>query len=230
MDTVDLLDFARGPALIGSLAVFVLGTAWRLVGVLSRPGMSDRSAARENTPSNAAGAWHGIVRGMWPRREFGAAAQTAAVNGYVFHIGLALVFFGYAPHIAFIHRHTGLSWPALPDAVMLLAGAATIVSLLMALAGRLTDPVLKAISRPDDTISWTVTFLPMITGMAVLAEPSAATLAHAHAVYRGPLAVHLLSLELLLVWFPFGKLMHAVLFAFSRGATGMRFSHRGVRI
>ena len=48
-------------------------------------------------------------------------------------------------------------------------------------------------------------------------------------IYRGPLAVHLLSLELLLIWFPFGKLMHAVLFAFSRGATGMRFSHRGVR-
>jgi hypothetical protein len=41
--------------------------------------------------------------------------------------------------------------------------------------------------------------------------------------------VHLLSLELFLLWFPFGKLMHAVLFAFSRGATGMRFGHRGVR-
>jgi len=227
---MDLLDFARGPGLTGSLAVFVLGTAWRLVGVLSRPRMSDRSAAREDAPSHAAGAWHGIVRGMWPRREFGASAQTAAINGYVFHIGLALVFFGYAPHIAFIARHTGLSWPALPDAVMLMASSATIVSLLIALAARLTDPVLKAISRPDDTISWTVTFLPMITGMAVIAEPSAATLAHAHTVYRGPLAVHLLSLELLLLWFPFGKLMHAVLFAFSRGATGVRFSHRGVQI
>jgi nitrate reductase gamma subunit len=227
---MDLLDIARGPALIGSVAVFVLGSAWRLYRVLSRPGASDRSAAREGAPSNAAGAWHGIVRGMWPRREFGVTARTAAINGYVFHIGLALVFFGYAPHIAFIHRHSGLSWPALPDTVMLLASAATIVSLLMALAARLTDPVLKAISRPDDTISWTVTLLPMITGMAVIAEPSAATLAHAQAVYRGPLAVHLLSLELLLVWFPFGKLMHAVLFAFSRGATGLRFSHRGVRI
>lgn len=227
---MDLLDFARGPALIGSVAVFVLGTAWRLAGVLRRPGMTDRSAAREGAPSNAAGAWHGIVRGMWPRREFGAAARTAAANGYVFHLGLALVFFGYAPHIAFIQRHTGLGWPALPDAVMLLASAATIVSLLIALTARLSDPVLKTISRPDDTISWTVTLLPMITGMAVIAEPSAATLAQNHVLYRGPLAVHLLSLELLLLWFPFGKLSHAVLFAFSRGATGMRFGHRGVRI
>jgi hypothetical protein len=64
--------------------------------------------------------------------------------------------------------------------------------------------------------------------MAVLNEPSAAVLARDHVLYRGPLAVHLLTLELLLIWFPFGKLMHAVLFAFSRGATGVRFSHRGV--
>jgi nitrate reductase gamma subunit len=228
---MDLLDFARGPALAVSVAVFVLGTAWRLAGVLRRPPMTDRSAARDGAPSDAAAAWHGIVRGMWPRAEFGSAVRIAAVNGYVFHIGLALVFFGYAPHIAFIQRYTGLAWPALPDTLMPLVSAATIVALLIALVARLGDPVLKAISRPDDLITWTVTFLPMITGMAVIAEPSAATLAHGdHTVYRGPLAVHLLSLELLLLWFPFGKLMHALLFAFSRGATGVRFGHRGVKL
>ncbi len=156
------------------------------------------------------------------------AARGSTVNGYVFHIGLALVFFGYAPHIAFIHRVTGLSWPALPDEVMYLASAVTIVSLLIALASRLTNPVLKLISNADDKITWTITFLPLITGMAVMSEPSATLLARDHVIYGGPLAVHLLSLELLLIWFPFGKLMHAVLFAFSRGATGIRFGHRGV--
>ncbi len=64
--------------------------------------------------------------------------------------------------------------------------------------------------------------------MAVTSGPSEALLAREHVIYGGPLAAHLLSLELLLMWFPFGKLMHAFLFAFSRGATGMRFSHRGV--
>ena len=99
----------------------------------------------------------------------------------------------------------------------------------MALALRLNDPVRKKISTADDMISWTVTFLPFVTGMAVTSDPSAALLARDHVIYAGPLAVHLLSLELLLLWFPFGKLMHAVLFAFSRGATGLRFGHRGVR-
>lgn len=227
---MELLDFARGPALTVAIVVFVSGTLWRLGGVLLRPRMPDLSPPRRGAPSRLAGASHAIVRGMWPRKEFGPAARVRSVNGSVFHIGLALVFLGYAPHIAFIGRVTGLSWPALPDMVMYPAAGATIIALLLALVSRLTNPVLVKISNADDMITWTVTFLPLLTGMALLAEPSAAVLARGHVVYAGPLAAHLLSLELLLLWFPFGKLMHALLFAFSRGATGMRFSHRGVKV
>ncbi|MGZ8255456.1 MAG: hypothetical protein ACXWVT_11435 [Burkholderiaceae bacterium] len=191
--------------------------------------MPDLSPAREGAPSKPVGALRAIVRGMWPRREFGQALWVRTINGYAFHIGLALVAFGYAPHIAFVRRLTLLHWPALPDWVMYLAAGVTIVSLLLALLWRLTDPVLRTISDAGDMISWTVTFLPLITGMLVVAEPSAAVLARARVLYPVPLALHLLSLELLLIWFPFGKLMHALLFPFSRGATGIRFSHRGVR-
>jgi nitrate reductase gamma subunit len=227
---MDLLDFARGPALVAALTVFSLVTLWRLGHVLTRPRRPDLSPPREGAPSAAAGAGRAVLRGLWPRREFGAASRFATLNGYAFHLGLALVVFGYAPHIAFIHRLTGLGWPALPDAAMYLASAATLVSLLLAMLARVTDPVLQLISTRDDHISWALTLLPVFTGMAVLSEPSAVLLARDHATYRGPLAIHLLSLELLLLWFPFGKLMHAVLFVFSRGATGVRFSHRGVRI
>lgn len=227
---MNLLEFARGPALWFSLAVFVPGTLWRLAGILRRPRAPDLSPAREGAQSNAAGAFGAIAHYMWPRKEFRRTALVTTVNGYVFHIGLALIFFGYAPHIAFIGRVAGLTWPALPDMVMYVAAAVTIVSLLVALGARLTDPVLRKISNADDSITWTITFLPLVTGMAVALEPSAAILARGQVLYPVPLAVHLLSLELLLVWFPFGKLMHAVLFAFSRGATGMRFSHRGVKV
>lgn len=227
---LDLLDIARGPALVFAIAVFVLGSLWRLVGVLRRPRLRDLSPARANAPSSAAAVRHAIVRGMWPRAAFSRRTLYLTINGYIFHIGLALVFFGYAPHIAFIRRISGLSWPALPDVVMYLAAAATILSLLLALTLRMTDPVRKTISTADDWVTWAIVFLPLVTGMAVLIEPSQAILAHPHTVYRGPVAVHLLSLELLLVWFPFGKLMHALLFAFSRGATGVRFSHRGVQV
>ena len=227
---MDLLDFARGPAWVFSLAVFTLGTLWRLWAVLRLPRMADLSPPREGAASKLNAALTGILRGLWPRRAFGAAALGSTINGYVFHIGLALIFLGYAPHIEFIRRITGIGWPALPDLVMYLASGFTLISLLLALWFRLGDPVLRRISNVDDWISWTVVFLPIFTGMAVMSGPSDAILARDHVLFRGPLAMHLLSLELLLIWFPFGKLMHAVWFALSRGATGIRFSHRGVRI
>lgn len=225
---MDLLDFARGPALAVALGVFVLGSAWRLARALTRPRMPDLSPPREGAPSNATGALRHILRGLWPQRTFGSSTRFRGLNGYIFHIGLALLFFGYAPHIAFVHRLTGLSWPALPDMAMYLTAGVTIVSLLLALLARMTNPVLQRLSVADDWISWSLTFLPILTGMAVITEPSAMSLARAHVLYRDPLAAHLLTLELLLIWFPFGKLMHAFWFAFSRGATGARFSHRGV--
>lgn len=227
---MDLLDFARGPGLFVAVAIFLLGSTWRLVGILRLPRRPDLSPPREGAPAAAVAALRSIVRGLWPRRTFGQMAAVISVNAYVFHLGLAVVFLGYAPHIAFVHRLTGLSWPALPDPVMYLAASATMVALLLALVMRLSSPVLRQISVGDDLISWTVTFLPFITGMAVLAEPSAALLSHDAPLYRGPLALHLLSLELLLVWFPFGKLMHAFLFFLSRAATGIRFAHRGVEV
>jgi nitrate reductase gamma subunit len=225
---LNLLEFARGPGLTFALAVFVLGTLWRLIGVLRLPRLRDVSPPREAAPSALAAVLSANLRAMWPRKAFVPFTLWVTINGYVFHIGLALVLFGYAPHISFIRRIVGFGWPALPDVVMYVAASATIVAMLMALVLRLTDPVRNKISNADDFISWTITFLPLFTGMALAGESSQALLARSHVIYGGPLAVHLLSLELLLVWFPFGKLMHAVLFAFSRGATGLRFSHRGV--
>lgn len=226
---MDLLDFARGPGLVLAVLVFVLGVAWRLAGVLRRPRLPDLSPPRAEAPPPWQGALRGIASGLWPRRTFGSSAFISSLNGFAFHIGLALVFFGYAPHIAFIERHLGLGWPALPDMVMYLAAGVTILSMLMALLMRLTDPVLKLISNANDWLSWTLTFLPVITGMAVITEASAITVARNHTIFRDPLALHLLAFELLLIWFPFGKLMHAFLFPLSRGATGVRFSHRGVQ-
>lgn len=226
---MDFLDFARGPALWLAVSVFLLGVGWRLLRVLSRPRTPDRSPAREGAPPAWLGALRGILRGFWPRRNFGTGALLTSINGYVFHLGLALVVLGYAPHIAFIQNHTGLGWPALPDVVIYLAAGLTILSLILAMLMRMTDPVRKKISNADDKITWFVTMLPLLTGMALIGESSATILARGHVIYRAPVAMHLLMVELLLLWFPFGKLMHAFLFFFSRGATGMRFSHRGIK-
>jgi nitrate reductase gamma subunit len=225
---MDLLDWVRGPLLAVSLFIFVSGVSWRLFSLWRMPVSSGPGApARQGFGTGAA--LRAAFTRMVPRGGFHPSATLVTVNPYVFHIGLAVVFLGYAPHIAFMRRLTGLSWPAFPDMVMYIAAGATFLSLLLALMFRLTDPVLKKISTADDLITWTVTFLPFITGMAVIGESSAAILVRDHVIYRGPLALHLLSLELLLVWFPFGKLMHAFLVLPGRMQLATFFGRRGVR-
>ena len=116
----------------------------------------------------------------------------------------------------------GVSWPGLPNGLIFGIGALTAASLVAALAYRLTSPVLKLISRANDYISWFLTFLPVVTGLAAAS--------HIGARYETLLALHILSICAFLIWFPFGKLMHAFLFVFSRGATGIRFRHRGAQL
>jgi nitrate reductase gamma subunit len=211
-----LLEFARGPALAFSLAVFVLGLAWRLYRIWLHPVRPDYSAPRRR---DSAAGLRAIFAKMLPPK--GVKVRGAAMaNAYAYHVGLALVVFGFAPHIAFIERHTGLSWPALPDPVFYLAAGITILSLLVALLARLTDPVLRLLSRFDDWWSWALTMAPMLTGMAIIGAPAEPV----------PLAIHLLSLELLLAWLPFGKLAHAALVFVSRWRTGVDFARKGAAL
>jgi len=219
---MDLLSFARGPALTFAMAIFVIGVLWRLIGVLSLPAWRDDSPPRKGAPPAWLSALQAILGKMIPHKTFLKEGMFTTVNGYVFHIGLAICVFAFAPHILFLKSLFGFDWPALPNGLIYAAGVITAGSLLAALVYRLANPVMKLISRGNDYISWTLTFLPVVTGLAASS--------HIGARYETLLALHILSICVFLIWFPFGKLMHAFLFVFSRGATGIRFGRRGAQL
>jgi hypothetical protein len=220
-----LLEFARGPALWFSLAVLVAGSLWRVIAIWRLGTVPDLSEPRSTRL--AAGALRGILARMFPRKEIRKGRGLGVFNAYVYHLGLAVIVFGYAPHIRFVERLSGIAWPALPAPVMYVAAGITVVSLLIALQERLGDPVRRLLSGFDDYFSWFVVFLPLLTGMAALNEaPQAA----GELLYPLPVAIHLLSVELMLVWLPFGKLGHAFLVFFSRGFTGAALARRGAAI
>ena len=225
-----LLEFARGPALDVSLAIFFLGTAWRLWAVYRRPRKTDRSAPRRS--DTVAGGLRAIWQRMLPRRAYERIGMTATINAYAYHIGIAVIVFAFAPHIGFIERLTGLGWPALPDWVTYVATALAIVGLVFALATRLTDDVQRLLSNFDDYFTWVVTMAPIVTGMALIEQSYVPAAPMAVAATPNPtlLAVHLLSLEAMLIWFPFGKLSHAVLVFVSRYRTGADFTRKGAAL
>jgi hypothetical protein len=54
--------------------------------------------------------------------------------------------------------------------------------------------------------------------------------AHFGLRYETMLAIHILSFEVFLIWFPFGKLMHSIIVFGSRYTTGVTFTRRGARV
>jgi nitrate reductase gamma subunit len=163
-----------------------------------------------------------IIRRLWPQAAYKQRTMFALVNGYVFHFGLAIIVFFLAPHVLFFKDLFGFSWPSLPNNVIYAVAVITVGSMIAALVMRFANPAQKIISTFDDWFSWLVTFLPVITGLVATS--------HLGARYETLLGLHILSISLLLVWLPFGKLMHFFLVFVTRSQTGAHLSHRGAQL
>ena len=95
----------------------------------------------------------------------------------------------------------------------------TLALFLAVLFRRVTNPVMRMLSNFDDYFSWFITMLVLVTGLAATA--------HIGAPYQTLLALHILSFDALLVWFPFGKLMHAFYIFPSRAINGALLARKG---
>ena len=227
-----LLEFARGPGLQWAISIFIVGVLWRLLGVFLLRTKKDLSEPRNRA------AWKGlrlIALRSWPRREFLQGTAFGEVMGYAFHAGFLVALFFFAPHVVFfadvaqgllgtdLEGLIGLRWPTLPNGIITFVSAVSVAALVAVLIHRIVSPVKRLISNFDDYVSWFVTIAPLVTGMAAFSHLAGWP-------YERLLAFHLLSVELLLVWFPFGKLMHAFTIFAARGSTGMIFERRGASL
>jgi nitrate reductase gamma subunit len=219
---MELLEFARGPALTFAITVFIAGVVFRIVSLFLLWRTRDSSAGSSRERSAFSAALREIVRRLWPQSAYKQRTLFMLINGYVFHFGLAIIVFFLLPHIVFFKDLVGLSWPSLPNNVIYAISIVTTVSLIAALVMRISNPAQRIISTFDDWFSWLVTFLPVITGIIATS--------HLGARYETLLGLHILSVALLLIYLPFGKLMHWFLVFVTRSQTGAHLSHRGAQL
>jgi nitrate reductase gamma subunit len=219
---MELLEFARGPALQFSITIFVLGITFRVFSLLLMWRTRDSSAGSKREKPVVVAAIREVIRRLWPQSAYKQRTMFALINGYVFHLGLAIIVFFLAPHILFFKDLFGFSWPSLPNNVIYAVAVLTVGSMIAALVMRFANPAQKIISTFDDWFSWLVTFLPVITGLVASS--------HLGARYETLLGLHILSISLLLIWLPFGKLMHFFLVFVTRSQTGAHLSHRGAQL
>jgi len=214
-----LLEFARGPAWQACVLILIAGITWRLVAIVLLRRRLQFAAPRHGLPARIGGGAKTILTRFVPRRTFWPRIAVSVALSATFHIGLAIIVFGGAPHILLIHQFTGLDWPSLPKGVIVIVSGVTLASMIALLVRRLNHPVLRLLSTADDYLSWLLVFLPVLTGILLSGETIGG--------YGDLLALHILSVELMLIWLPFGKLMHAGLVFAGRGLMGMNFSRKG---
>ena len=219
MSEVEFLNWVRGDGLNLAIGVFLLGVILRLIEIYSLGRKPDLSA-----PRHAAGAsgLRTVFRRSVPPPGMLKRSPVSYIGGYIFHIGLALVVFLFAPHIKLIESLVGLSWPALPSQIIDLVAVITLVAMVVVLVDRFTKPVKRYLSTFEDYFTWTVTFLPVLTGYLAVK--------HLLLPYTTMLALHILTVEILLVVLPFTKLFHAFTVFGSRWFNGHVNAHKGVPV
>jgi len=216
---MDLLGFARGPALKVALVIFVFGVVWRIVGFALLRIRRDLSRPRTSVLKFLSGGVIAVGTRSWPHPEFIARTGPGEALGYSYHLGLFAVVLLFTPHVIFLGSLFGIVWPGLPSSVITVISVLTLTLFLAVLFRRVTNPVMRMLSNFDDYFSWFITMTVLVTGLAATA--------HVGARYETLLGLHILSVDVLLIWFPFGKLMHAFYIFPSRAINGAVLARKG---
>jgi nitrate reductase gamma subunit len=219
MNELQFLTWVRGPGLDIALSIFLLGVLWRLVEIYTLGRKPDLATPRRRPGATG---WHTILRRSVPPPGMVKRSPVSYIGGYIFHVGLAIIVFLFIPHIKLIEGLTGLSWPGLPSQVIDAVTVVTLAAMVVVLVDRINKPVKRYLSTFEDYFTWTITFLPVLTGYLAVK--------HLFLPYTTMLALHILTAELLLIFLPFTKLFHAFSVFGSRWFNGDINAKKGVPV
>ena len=218
MTEIEFLSWVRGPGFQIATIIFIGGIVVRLLETLllgRAPNLAEAKGPTISSGFKTIFTRSHTVAGKFKRATF------TMVAGYIFHIGLLVSLFFFAPHILLFKDVTGLSWPSMPTPIVDALTVVSIIALLAVLVHRLSSKVLRHLSNTEDWLVWFVTIAPLVTGYIAFHRigGTAPTL----------LAIHILSVELLMIVFPFTKLMHAFTLFIARYYNGAMSGYRGVQ-
>ena len=218
MTEIEFLFWVKGPALQFATIFFVVGSLVRILEIIM---LGRKASLAEARGSAMAGGWRTVFTRTVPDSGTLRRSAFTVITGFVFHIGLFVIIFLFVPHILFFKEVLGVSWPGIATPLVDAVTIVTMITLLAVLLHRIMDPVLRLLSGFQDYLVWFVTLLPVVTGYLAF-----------HRLYLPAptlLAVHILSVEVLMVMFPLTKLTHAFTLVMARWYNGAISGYRGVK-
>ncbi len=223
MNWDNVLEFARGSFFQAALLVFVAGMFYRLARVLFLGWSPDRVKARG---SKARGIAISFAKGLvifpfipWVKNTF-TRNPIMYLAGGLFHLGLFAIIFLGTPHMLVWKSLFGFAWDTLPLPIVDWLAAGAIVAMIALAINRRVNPVLKLLTGPAEWLSWLVVFLPMVTGYVMTH--------HLWFSYQALYSLHVISVDVLLIWIPFSRISHFIFYFFAKAIHGSDFGKRAV--
>jgi len=214
MNEVELLNWARGPGLAYAIIIMVAGLTLRVFEIVSLGRPKELAKVRSSGTSD------GLM--MIAKRSIPEPRNWRYITAsYIFHIGLLIVVFFFIPHTQFFRDLFGVFWGGWPNYIIDFFTVLSIAAMMYTLIQRRIDPARRILTKASDYLAWVVTFLPFVTGYMAFHRLGPD--------YTLMLALHILSVELLMVMLPMTKLTHAVTFVLSRYYTGSSMGRRGIK-
>ncbi len=213
MNEVELLNWARGPGLMYATIIMVFGLTLRIFEILSLGRPKELAEIRD---SGVRDGWMTILKRSLPE----PAHWKLITASYIFHVGLLVVIFFFIPHTQLFRDVFGIFWGGWPNYVIDFFTVLSIAAMLYTLVTRFYDPTRRILSKMSDYFAWVVTFLPLLTGYMAFHRLGMD--------YTTMLAVHILSVELLMISLPISKLTHAITFSMARYYTGSNNGRKGI--
>lgn len=223
MNWTNILEFARGPFFQVALLVFIAGMVYRLMRVIVLGWKPDRIPARGSKLGGAAKTFLKSII-IWPFIPY--VKNTFSRNpviylaGGLFHLGLFGVIILGAAHMLAWKSLLGFGWPTLPLPIVDWLAAVSIVAMIALFINRLVNPVLKLISGPAEWLNLLFVFLPMVSGYMMTH--------HLWFRYEVLFSLHMLAVDVLLIWIPLSRISHFMFYFFAKAIHGADFGKRAV--
>ena len=208
---MDYYEIARGPMAWTAFSICGGGVAYRFAALFRR----GHRLKRRRPAKSVRGGLKSILRGLTPfGLHYMRENRFFSVVTWIFHLCLLITPVFILAHIVLVYESWQVQWGSLPDS---LADVMTVLVLLGVLFFSIRRLSVKAVRALTGGMDWLL--LALIAGVFL----SGLMAYHHWGPYRPLLIAHIVLGEVLLVLIPFSKLIHMILFFFTRGYLGAEY-------